>query len=233
MIDKNTYDSVLSRVEKAKKKAKKEQKVEIVAVTKTHPISFILSAYKFGLRHIGENRVQEGQKKLEDLQNLPLSGLTKRFIGHLQSNKVNKCLNCFDTVDSVHSFNLAKKISNRAETLGKIFPVLLEVKTSEEKTKSGFDIKNTEDMLLCAELPNIHVRGLMTMAPFTKDKEKKRHSFASLRVLFKELNKTKPQLNMSVLSMGMSSDFETAIEEGSTMIRLGTGLFGKRNALSR
>ena len=233
MIDKNTYNSVLSRVEKAKKKSKKEQKVEIVAVTKTHPRSFVLSAYKLGLRHIGENRVQEGQKKLEELQKTPLSGLTKRFIGHLQSNKVNKCLNYFDTVDSVHSFNLAKKISNRAETLGKIFPVLLEVKTSEEKTKSGFDIKNTEDMLLCAELPNIHVRGLMTMAPFTKDKGKKRHSFASLRVLFKELNKIKPQLNMSVLSMGMSSDFEIAIEEGSTMIRLGTVLFGKRNALSR
>ena len=228
MIDKNNLKSVLSRIVSAKKRSNQNKKVEIVAVTKNHPASVITSSYNIGLRYIGENRVQEGERKIREIKTTKLPGLTKRFIGHLQSNKVNKCLDVFDTIDSVHSFKLAKKISKRATVIEKKIPVLLGVKTSEEKRKSGFDIEETNEMLLCSELPNIQVEGLMTMAPFTKDQEKTRNSFSTLRILLEKLNNQKPELKMSKLSMGMSSDFEIAIEEGSTMIRLGTVLFGKR-----
>ncbi len=228
MIDKNNLKSVLSRIVSAKDRSNYNKTVEIVAVTKNHPASVIASSYNIGLRHIGENRVQEGEKKIREIKTQNLPGLTKRFIGHLQSNKVNKCLDVFDTIDSVHSFRLAKKISNRANVIEKKIPVLLEVKTSEEKRKFGFKPEETNEMLLCTELPNIQVQGLMTMAPFTQDQEKTRKSFYTLRLLLEKLNIQKPELKMQELSMGMSSDFEIAIEEGSTMIRLGTVLFGQR-----
>ncbi len=228
MIDKNNLKRVLSQIVSAKKKSNNNKTVKIVAVTKNHPSSVITSSYNEGLRHIGENRVQEGEKKIREINNNNFPDLTKRFIGHLQSNKVNKCLDVFDTIDSVHSLRLAKKISKRAGVIEKRVPVLLEVKTSNEKRKSGFNVEETNEMLLCSELPNIQVKGLMTMAPFTKDQEKIRNSFSTLRFLLEKLNKQKPELKIFELSMGMSSDFKIAIEEGSTMIRLGTVLFGKR-----
>tara|TARA_S200000501_G_scaffold358871_1_gene384124 strand:- start:217 stop:909 length:693 start_codon:yes stop_codon:yes gene_type:complete len=229
MIDKSNLKSVLSRIVSAKERSDHSSTVEVVAVTKNHSASVITSSYNLGLRHIGENKVQEGEKKIREIKTQNHTGLTKRFIGHLQSNKVNKCLDVFDTVDSVHSFKLAKKISNRAGVIEKKIPVLLEIKTSEEDTKHGFGPQETNEILLCTELPNIQVQGLMTMAPFTQDQEKIRKSFRTLRLLLENLNNQKPELKMRHLSMGMSSDFEIAIEEGSTMVRLGTILFGKRN----
>lgn len=228
MIDKKNLKKVLSRIDSAKKRSGSIKKVEIVAITKNHPVSSIYSSYNQGIRHIGENRVQEGEKKIKKIETQSLLGVTKRFIGHLQSNKVNKCLDVFDTIDSVHSFKLAKKISKRAVLIEKTVPVLLEVKTSDEKRKFGFGVEETDEMLLCTDLPNIQVEGLMTMAPFTQDQVKIRKSFSTLRLLLQKLNNLKSGIKMHELSMGMSSDFEIAVEEGSTMVRLGTVLFGKR-----
>ena len=157
-----------------------------------------------------------------------MPGLVRRFIGHLQSNKVNKCLELFDTVDSVDSVKLARRISNRAAALGKTVPVLLEVNTSGEPQKGGFDPDQEEDMLTCMKENNIQVEGLMTIGPYTQDQKAIRKSFSALRLLSQSLNAQVGGKILKELSMGMSGDYELAAEEGSTMVRLGTGLFGPR-----
>lgn len=201
--------------------------VRIIAVTKTHPPEVIIEAYNTGIRVIGENRVQEAAMKFPKLPELP--GLTRRMIGHLQSNKINKCLELFDTIDSVDSLKLAKKISKRTEALNRNIPVLLEINTSGEITKSGFDPKNIDDLLACTEEQGLSVEGLMTIGPFTRDRSAIQTSFRMLFNLRENLNRQlKGKKKLRELSMGMSSDFEIAIEEGSTMIRLGTALFGER-----
>jgi len=157
-----------------------------------------------------------------------MPGLKKRFIGHLQSNKVKKCVNNFDTIDSIHSLKLLRKISSECEKVKKIISVFLEVNTSEESQKKGFSINNKEEMLRCFEVKNVQIKGLMTMAPYTKNEKKLRLSFSLLRNLRGELNGSLSEKPLKHLSMGMSGDYEIAIEEGSTMVRLGTVLFGKR-----
>tara|TARA_B100000427_G_scaffold306259_1_gene292854 strand:+ start:710 stop:1177 length:468 start_codon:yes stop_codon:yes gene_type:complete len=154
--------------------------------------------------------------------------LKKRFIGHLQSNKVKKCVNIFDTIDSIHSLKLLKKISRECKSSKKKMEVLLEVNTSGEKQKKGFMIEDINDMLLCFDIDNVEVVGLMTIAPFIKDKKTIRSCFSSLRNLKNKINKSIQPLSLKHLSMGMSNDYEIAIEEGSTQVRLGTVLFGKR-----
>lgn len=155
--------------------------------------------------------------------------IEKRFIGHLQSNKTKKCVNAFDTIDSIHSLKLLKKISKECEKINKKIEVLLEINTSGEIQKKGFSSENTNEILQCFEIQNVQVVGLMTMAPFTQDKKKTRASFSSLRSMKEKLNKLLPTKPLKELSMGMSNDYEIAIEEGATQIRLGTVLFGPRN----
>jgi pyridoxal phosphate enzyme (YggS family) len=179
-----------------------------------------------GIKHIGENRVQEAQKKFESIEKLP--HVTKRFIGTLQSNKVNKCIDLFDTIDSVDSIRLAKKIDKRSKTIGKTTPILLEVNTGKEKQKHGFWPDQVNDMIMCTTLKNINVKGLMTMGPRSKDKKDTRSSFALLRKIKEKINCEIGENQLVDLSMGMSADFEIGIEEGSTMVRIGTALFGPR-----
>ena len=202
--------------------------VLIVAATKTHPPQFIKQAYTSGLRCIGENRVQEAEEKFSLLPNLP--GLEKRMIGHLQSNKINKAISLFDSIDSINSLNLAEKLNVRANNKGKTVSILLEINTSGEETKSGFDYRNDEEMLACFELFNIKIKGLMTVGPFVEDKQKTRQAFSLLRKLKESINSQIPNgyPKTKELSMGMSGDFEIAVEEGGTMVRLGTALFGTR-----
>jgi len=159
-----------------------------------------------------------------------LNGLEKRFIGHLQSNKVNKAIDLFDTIDSVDSLKVASRIGSRCEYSQKEMSVLLEVNTSEEKTKSGFSPENIELMLACIEVSGISVKGLMTIGPRTTNENKIRKAFQSLNLLMENINdQISPDTDPLIeLSMGMSNDYEIAVEEGATQVRLGTALFGPR-----
>lgn len=223
---KDNLRDVRNRIKSAKDRKSINQAVQVVAVTKTHPLAVIRECYKAGIGSIGENRVQEASEKFQNFSGF--SGITKRFIGHLQTNKVKKCLDLFDTIDSVDSIKLARKISNLAESLGKIISVLLEVNTTKEKQKHGFLSDQLEGMISCLAFPGINVRGLMTIGPVTRKKNETRRSFITLREVKENLNDKLKEKKVTELSMGMSSDFEIAIEEGSTMIRLGTVLLGPR-----
>jgi len=226
MILKEKLGLIYKNILSAQKKGGFDHHVKVVAVTKTRPFSFIEESYRAGVYAIGENRIQEAEKKLKQPEITP--GLIHRFIGHLQSNKVNKCLNIFDTIDSVNSHKLARKISNRASELGRKVPVLLQINTSGESQKSGFNPEQVDEMLACISEKNILVEGLMTIGPNTKNQGEIRKSFAGLHMLLESLNAQTGEKNLRELSMGMSGDYELAVEEGSTMVRLGTVLFGGR-----
>ncbi len=223
---KNKLDSIQKRIGFAQKRGGFDHPVQLVAVTKTRPFTTIQDCYSSQITAIGENRIQEAAEKFRSFADMP--GLVRRFIGHLQSNKVNKCLELFDTVDSVDSVKLARRISNRAASLGKTVPVLLEVNTSGEPQKGGFGPDQEEDMLACMRESNIQVEGLMTIGPYTQDQKAIIKSFSALRLLSQSLNTQAGEKILKELSMGMSSDYELAAEEGSTMVRLGTALFGPR-----
>ena len=217
---------IRAHIESAKTRRGTNQAVKIIAVTKTHPFSIINACYNNGIRSIGENRVQEAIKKFQKLSGVPM--LIKRFIGHLQTNKVNRCLDYFDTVDSVDSVRLAKKISDRAKHLNRTIQILLEVNTTNEEQKNGFLPEQIGEMLYCSTLSGINIEGLMTVGPLTKNEKDIRRSFGLLRKTKEDLNSKLNKKKINELSMGMSNDFQIAVEEGSTMIRIGTGLFGKR-----
>ncbi len=218
---------VQDRVQTAMQRCGRQGEINIIAVTKTHPFSTIVDCYNAGIRSIGENRIQEAFAKFPELP--ALEGLEKRMIGHLQSNKINRCLDLFDTVDTVDSLRLAKKISRRLENTQRTLPVLLEINTSGEQAKSGFDPENTEAMLACIDAPQLHVQGLMTVGPLTSNRDEIRLAFQRLAALKESLNRQiDTPKKLTELSMGMSGDYEIAIEEGSTMIRLGTALLGNR-----
>ena len=217
---------VQNKIRLAQKRSIFNNSVEIIGVTKNHSFETIVDAQKVGINSIGENRVQEAEHKFQSFKKTPK--LIKRFIGHLQSNKVKKCVKLFDTIDSVHSFKLLKKISKESIKLNKTTPVLLEVNTSKEPQKHGFDTTNLEEILMCFDVHNVCVEGLMTIAPHTKDISLVRDSFVCLRELRDQISKTLKTNTLKELSMGMSGDYEIAIEEGSTQVRLGTILFGER-----
>ena len=217
---------IRAHIESAKTRRGTNHAVKIIAVTKTHPFSIINACYNNGIRSIGENRVQEAIKKFQKLSGVPM--LIKRFIGHLQTNKVNRCLDYFDTVDSVDSVRLAKKISDRAKHLNRTIQILLEVNTTNEEQKNGFLPEQIGEMLYCSTLSGINIEGLMTVGPLTKNEKDIRRSFGLLRKTKEDLNSKLNKKKINELSMGMSNDFKIAVEEGSTMIRIGTALFGKR-----
>ncbi len=220
---KDTIKSIRSKIESAQKRGGFSHPVQLIAVTKTHPFSLIEECYGVGITAIGENRIQEASKKFTSFDSMP--HLSRRFIGHLQSNKVNKCLELFDTIDSVDSVKLIKRISNTASHQERKIHVLLEINTSGETQKHGFLPDQLNEIHECFNIPNINIEGLMTVGPLTIDKERIRNSFIQLR----ELKDTMNQPGLNELSMGMSGDYEIAAEEGSTMVRLGTALFGVRN----
>lgn len=217
------------RIEKSQKRGGYSHPVVLVAVTKTHPFLTIQKSYNAGLKTIGENRIQEASKKFQSFKHMP--NICRRFIGHLQSNKVNKCLEYFDTIDSVDSLKLAKKISKASVLKRDKTPILLEVNTSQEPQKNGFKKGQIDEILACFNEPGLIINGLMTVGPNTKDIEKTRESFIMLRELKNKINKQVEGANLKELSMGMSGDYEIAVEEGSSMVRLGTALYGKRGAL--
>ena len=204
--------------------------VSLLAVTKFHPYEAVEAAYAAGVRVFGENRVQEAETKFA--AGLAPVGASVHLIGHLQSNKAKKAVALFDCVQSVDSLELARELDKRAAAVGKTLDVLLELHTGEE-SKTGFA---TEDELARAleaimGMPSLRPRGLMTMAPFTDDRDVVRSSFGVCREAFLRAERRFAPKGFSVLSMGMTNDFELAIEEGSTMVRVGTAIFGRRPPL--
>ncbi len=221
-------EQVKERIIKAQQRSGSRNSIEIIAVTKTHPPGTIEAVLKSGLDSVGENRIQEAEDKFAKIPDV-LTKLTKRLVGHLQSNKINKALQLFDTIDSVDSIKLAQKIGKRALLENRVLPVLLEVNTSGETAKFGFEPENINSLLACFDIEGIEIQGLMTVGPLTADSKIIRKAFQTLRKLLDNINsKVQDEKIISELSMGMSSDFEIAIEEGATMVRLGTALFGPR-----
>jgi pyridoxal phosphate enzyme (YggS family) len=204
--------------------------ITLMAVTKTQPPEHIREAYEAGLRIFGENRVQEFAGKLDLLQDLKAAEW--HMIGHLQTNKAAKTAELFRAVDSVDSLKLAEKLNAAARTLGKKLDVLIEVNVGGESAKSGVapDSPALEELLTAApRLEALAFRGLMTVPPFTDDPEGARPYFRKLRELSDAIAARRlPNIAMDELSMGMSHDFEVAIEEGSTCVRVGTAIFGVR-----
>jgi PLP dependent protein len=218
----------------AKRSGRTPSEVALMAVTKTHPPERIREAYAAGLRLFGENRVQEFDAKAAALADLQAAEW--HMIGHLQTNKAGKAVDLFVAVDSVDSVKLAEKLDAAARKLNRRLPVLIEVNIGGEAAKSGVAPQSPEwdAMLLAApRLEALEFRGLMTVPPFTDDPEGARPYFRRLRELRDATAARKlPSVHMGVLSMGMSHDFEVAIKEGSTSVRVGTAIFGERPPLS-
>ena len=214
----------------ARQAGRTDNEIALMAVSKTHPPERIQEAYAAGLRLFGENRVQEFTGKAAALSNL--KDADWHLIGHLQTNKANKAAELFAAVDSVDSVKLAQKLDNAARDLGKRLPVLIEINIGDETAKSGIAPGSEELERLIAEAENLdhlEFRGLMTIPPFTEDPGGARPYFRKLRELRGQIASRKPpRMPMEMLSMGMSHDFEIAIEEGSTCVRVGTGIFGER-----
>ncbi len=199
--------------------------IRLIAVSKNFGTEEIDEAYEAGMRDFGENRAQELDIKFGRLG----SKITWHFIGSLQRNKVRFVVNSAEYIHSVDSLLIASEINKRAEKIGKIQKVLLQVKTSNEETKSGIEsYSELRDLAFyCKDFANVELAGLMTIAPLTDDEEQIRQSFRQLRKLRDKLNSE--DFKLSELSMGMTSDYEIAIEEGATMLRLGTAIFGERD----
>jgi hypothetical protein len=227
--------AVRQRIERAAARVRRDPgSITLMAVSKTVELERIKEAYAAGLRVFGENRVQEFEGKSAGLTEL--TGAEWHLIGHLQSNKARKAAELFQAVDSVDSLRLAEKLNQAATEAGRKLGVLIEIKVGQEESKAGIplDSPELENLLHAApQLESLQIRGLMTVPPFTDDSEGARPYFRLLRDLRDQMSARKlPAIQMDVLSMGMSHDFEIAIEEGSTCVRVGTAIFGARPKLA-
>jgi pyridoxal phosphate enzyme (YggS family) len=233
--------NVQERMANAALRARREPSaVTLVAITKTFPVEAVVAAYEAGVRHFGENRVKEGAAKISDVASAIAEPRPKwHMVGHIQSRKAQMVVAHFDYVHSVSRLKIAHRLSRVAGESGQTLPALLQCNVSGEETKYGFDLQDWEhdagrrDAFFAAvdeilALPGLAVRGLMTMAPFVDDPETVRPVFASLRGLFDLLRERYPGQDWRHLSMGMTDDFEVAIEEGATMVRIGRAIFGQR-----
>ena len=229
MINLDALKSVQERIEVARALANREHEppVQIVAITKTFPASAIESAHRAGIKNIGENRIQEASQKFPHLPDLPR--LKKRLVGHLQSNKASKAIKLFDAIDSIDSLKLARRLSILLAENRNNYESLLQVNTGRDPTKHGFQLGKVDTLLEVLELKNLSVKGLMTIGELTTNETTIRKTFQKLRQLKERLNTHLPEEGqLTELSMGMSSDYEMAVEEGATMVRIGTALFGER-----
>ncbi len=227
MISENIKD-VKERIQKACERSGREtSEVTLIAVSKTKPVEMLREAYSENCRYFGENKVQE----LVDKWEIMPKDIKWQMIGHLQRNKVKYIVGKVDLIHSVDSLRLLETIDTEARKKGCVQPVLLEVNVAKEESKFGLMPEEVLDFVEeSAKFQNIRIDGLMTIAPFVENPEANREHFASLHKLFVDIRKKKVNnVNMNVLSMGMTNDFEVAIEEGATMVRIGTAIFGERN----
>ena len=232
---------VIQRINGASQRAgRKPEDIQLIAVSKTYGVNEIIEAIIAGIHHIGENKVQEAKEKLPALQHdKTYEHVRWHYIGHLQTNKVRQAVDLFDVIHSVDSLRLAAEIDRRSYTKDKIMPVLIQVNTSREKSKYGIDPDDTLELVKqVSELKNLKIKGLMTIGALTaataNDHEKIRSYFRRLRELKEFIAEQKiPNVDMTYLSMGMSNDFEIAVEEGATHLRIGTAIFGKRRRAAK
>ena len=228
MVKENLME-VESRVQAACERAgRPREDVLLIAVSKTKPAELIREIMETGTKDFGENKVQEMCNKIEEIR----EPLNWHLIGHLQRNKVKYIVDKAYLIHSVDSLRLAEEIQKEAvkKNVSKV-PVLIEVNMAQEASKDGINASETEELVReIAKLPNVQIRGLMTIAPFVDDPEENRVHFRAMRELRDHLKAMNiPGVEMKELSMGMTNDFEVAIEEGATMIRVGTAIFGERN----
>jgi pyridoxal phosphate enzyme (YggS family) len=218
---------IQDRIAKSLQNSARPTEVTLIAVSKTHSAESIREAYEAGLRHFGENRVQEWEGKRPQLEDLPA---TWHLVGHLQSNKSARAAKAFHSVDSVDDFALAKRLDQARTELNikEKLRILIEVRVENEATKTGAELQTVPQLLeKLTQLKNLEVAGLMCIPPFLDDPEKVRPYFQRLRKFRNDLS-TSYGLPLPVLSMGMSHDFEVAIQEGATEVRIGTAIFGTR-----
>lgn len=228
-------DSIKDRLEKVKDRIKRAaegchrdpQTVRLVAVSKTVPVSRVQEAIQAGVTILGENYIQEARDKINSLMAFPVSW---HFIGHLQSNKAKYAVRLFDLIHSVDSLKLARELNKQAQKNAKIQQILIQINISQEETKSGISAEDAVNLISeISQLENLSIKGLMTMPPYFNQPEKVQPFFAALRELRDQIeSKAIPNVSMDQLSMGMTGDFEVAIEEGATMVRVGTAIFGER-----
>ena len=226
MIKDNIF-ALNEEISSAVKAGRFGQDVTLVAVSKTHPVEMIMEAYDQGIRDFGENKVQEMLSKYDDLP----SDIRWHHIGHLQRNKVKYIVDKVWLIHSVDSLKLAETIEEQAVIHGVEVNILIQVNISHEESKFGIDKEELTGLLKAVSaLKHVHVQGLMTIAPFTEDPEECRWIFRELKNLSIDIDAMKiDNIRMKILSMGMSGDYKVAIEEGSTMVRVGTAIFGQRD----
>lgn len=225
---KENLNEVEENIQKACEKCGRDRsEVTLIAVSKTKPVEMLQEVYDAGMRHFGENKVQELTAKYEVLPN----DIKWHMIGHLQRNKVKYIVDKAALIHSVDSYRLAQEIDIQAQKKNLVVPILIEVNIAEEDTKFG--IRKDQVLQLIeeiSELKHVSIKGLMTIAPFVENPEENRQYFREIRQLSVDIAKKNiDNVSMDVLSMGMTGDYMVAIEEGATMVRVGTGIFGKRN----
>jgi pyridoxal phosphate enzyme (YggS family) len=217
-----------NRVQAACERAgRSRDEVTLIAVSKTKPIEDLTEIYNAGVRDFGENKVQELTDKIEKMPN----DIKWHMIGHLQRNKVKYIIDKVELIHSVDSFRLAEEINIQAKKKGIVVPILVEVNIADEESKFGVSKENAMELVKqIATLDGLTVKGLMSIAPYVVDSEENRPYFHKIKDLSVDIsNENIDNVSMDILSMGMSGDFEVAIEEGATMVRVGTGIFGERN----
>ncbi len=227
MLTENLQD-VERKIQRACDRANRaREEVTLIAVSKTKPVSMLQEVYDLGIRNFGENKVQELTEKHPQLP----SDIKWHMIGHLQRNKVKNVIDKAALIHSVDSIRLAEAIETEAAKKDLIVDILLEVNVAEEESKFGLNVGEVLPAIeVISKFPHIRIKGLMTIAPFVENPEENRTVFARLHKLSVDIeSKNIDNVSVSILSMGMTNDYEVAIEEGATMVRVGTGIFGERN----
>ena len=225
-------NNILSHIRSVEKSAgRKENSVKLVAVSKFHPAESVIEAVEAGQSLFGENRIQEASAKFDEIRAKGIS-CDLHIIGSLQRNKVKEAVRIASCIESADRIELIEEIEKQAAKINKNIEIFFEVHTGEE-SKAGFtseeELSNAIARCANGDFPHITPKGFMTMAPFTDDKDLVRKSFVTLRNLREKFQKEFPKLDLCELSMGMSGDYEIAIEEGATIVRIGTAIFGERN----
>ncbi|MDH3875577.1 MAG: YggS family pyridoxal phosphate-dependent enzyme [Desulfobacteraceae bacterium] len=227
MVLKKRLENVEERIHQAALKCSRDpESIHLVAVTKTITVDSVRDAIEAGVTILGENYVQEARNKFNVLGRYPVSW---HFIGHLQSNKAKYAVRLFDLIHSVDTLKLAGELNKQAKKVNKVQDILIQINIGKEPSKFGSDIENAANLIEHIVLfENLSVKGFMAMPPFYNNPEKARPYFIALRNLRDQIQKAFPDVGLNELSMGMTGDFEVAIEEGATLVRIGTAVFGER-----
>ena len=229
VIEKN-YKQILENIDLVKKRFGIARDIKVVAVSKTHPVEAIKYAIEAGIRDFGENYAQELKTKYELLKQISDVQPNWHFIGHLQTNKVKYIIPFVKLIHSLDSVHLANEINRQAEKHNRVVDVFVQVNTSGEESKFGCEPKEALPLIeQIGQLPNLRVIGLMTIGSFSTDENTIRKEFRLLRSIFEESKQKFPELPLTELSMGMTNDYMIAVEEGATILRIGTAIFGERH----